>query len=51
MVKPTTGSTAVSTVCESSAEAEKVNKLVKQLETRPLGEKQLVDEVKGVYAE
>lgn len=49
MVKPTTGSTAVSTVCESSAEADKVNELVKELETRPVGEEQLVNEVKGIY--
>lgn len=45
----TTSFTAISTNSESAGEANKVNKLVKQPETRPIGQEQLVAEVKSIY--
>lgn len=41
--------TAISTNGESAGEADEVSKLVKQLETRLIGQ-QLVAEGKGIYA-
>ncbi|KAI6503206.1 hypothetical protein MCOR10_011814 [Pyricularia oryzae] len=37
-------------VSDATGEVEKVNELVKQPETRPIGQEQLVAEVKGIYA-
>ncbi|TLS20437.1 uncharacterized protein PpBr36_11261, partial [Pyricularia pennisetigena] len=37
-------------VSDATGEVEKVNELVKQPETRPIGQEQLVAEAKGVYA-
>lgn len=44
-----TSFTAISTNSESAGETDKVNNLVKQPETRPIGQKQLVAEVKSIY--
>ncbi|TLS21916.1 uncharacterized protein PpBr36_09267 [Pyricularia pennisetigena] len=37
-------------VSDATGEVDEVNKLVKQPETRPIGQEQLVAEVKGIYA-
>ncbi|ELQ33852.1 hypothetical protein OOU_Y34scaffold00863g4 [Pyricularia oryzae Y34] len=44
-----TSFTAISTNSESAGETDKVNNLVKQPETRPIGQEQLVAEVKSIY--